>query len=167
MKHKTFFNIFFNVSSFLKSMGIILLFFFSSCDTNRVFEDNIELPKYIWDMKNKISFEVNIDDTISYHNLYINVRNASHYPYANLFIFVSIKFPNGIIAKDTVNCILADENGQWKGDGLGDIWDNQIPWKQKIKFPVKGKYIFEYEQAMRHEQIPFIMDVGLRVEKIK
>jgi len=137
----------------------------SGCDRNRVFEDNKELPDYTWDVKNKISFDVNIEDTTSLHNLYVNVRHASHYPYANLYMFIAIKFPNGKLAKDTLECVFADASGQWKGDGMGDIWDNQILWKPNVKFPVTGKYTFEYEHAMRTEQVPFIMEVGLRVEK--
>ena len=143
------------------------LFFFSSCDSNRVFEDNTDIPDFTWDVKNKISFDVDIPDTSSMYNLYVNVRNASHYPYANIFIFATITFPNGKTRSDTIECVLADESGQWKGDGAGDIWDNQIPWMEKIKFPLSGKYKFEYEHAMRLEQVPFIMDVGLRVEKVK
>ena len=153
--------------SCLLSIVYCLLFviLLSSCDSRRVFEENKELPEYVWDVKNKISFDVNIDDTTSLHNLYVNVRQATHYPYANIFIFIVIKFPNGKMAKDTMECALADETGKWKGDGMGDIWDNQILWKPNVKFPIKGKYTFEYEQAMRMEQLPFVMDVGLRVEK--
>lgn len=142
-----------------------LCLFFAACDPNRVFEDNIDLPDFAWDIKNKPAFEVQIDDTVSFYNLYVNVRHASHYPYANLYVFATITFPNGKTRKDTVECILAEPNGEWKGDGMGDIWDNQIPWMKNIKFPISGKYKFEYEHAMRMEQVPFVMDVGLRVEK--
>lgn len=144
---------------------ILLMFFLASCDSNRVFEDNTDIPEYSWDVKNKLSFDVNIEDTTQLHNLYVNVRHASHYPYANLYMFIVIKFPNGKLAKDTLECVFADADGQWKGDGAGDIWDNQILWKPNVKFPITGKYTFEYEHAMRTEQVPFIMDVGLRVEK--
>jgi gliding motility-associated lipoprotein GldH len=123
------------------------------------------MPDYVWNVKNKPTFEVKIDDTVSLYNLYVNVRHASHYPYANLYVFVTTTFPNGKTRKDTVECILAEPNGKWKGDGMGDIWDYQSPWMQNIKFPLMGIYKFEYEHAMRMEQVPFIMDVGLRVEK--
>lgn len=146
---------------------IVCILFLISCDPNRVFEDNIDMPDFVWDIKNTPVFEVEINDTLSLYNLYVNVRHASHYPYANLYIFTTITFPNGKTRKDTVECILAEPNGQWKGDGMGDIWDLQIPWMKKIKFPLKGKYKFTYEHAMRMEQVPFVMDIGLRVEKAK
>lgn len=151
----------------LRFTVVAILFLFIACDSNRIFEKNIDIPDYSWDVKNKISFDVNIDDTVSQHNLYVNVRHTSQYKYANFYLFIVIKFPNGKFAKDTFGCVLSDQNGKWKGDGMGDIWDNQILWKPNVKFPLKGKYTFEYEQAMRTEQVPFIMDVGLRVEKAK
>lgn len=149
----------------LSTVYCLLVVSLSSCDPNRVFEDNIDIPEFNWDTKNKLLFDVTIEDTTALHNLYVNVRHASHYQYANLYVFITIKFPNGKIAKDTLECRLADEEGQWAGEGMGDIWDNQILWKPNVKFPAPGKYTFEYEQAMREEQVQFIMDMGLRVEK--
>jgi recombination protein RecA len=49
------------------------------------------------------------------------VRHASHYPYANLYLFITIKFPNEKIAKDTLECVFADPSGKWKGSGMGDM----------------------------------------------
>lgn len=139
--------------------------FFISCDKNRVFEENKEIPDHVWNVNNKLTFEANITDTISNHNFYINIRNADSYPYSNLFLFVTTKFPNGQLARDTVECTLADATGRWLGDGLGDLWDNKILFKRGARFPLSGKYQFEFEQAMRVENLPLIVDAGLRIEK--
>ena len=136
-----------------------------SCDSNRVYEEYTEIPDNTWNNKNKVKFEFEISDTTTLHNVYINVRHASHYQYNNLWIFVKSSAPNGKTDIDTVECLLADKTGKWIGDGLGDIWDLQIPWKMNVRFPVSGKYIVEYEQAMRVDDLPGIMDIGLRVEK--
>lgn len=140
---------------------------FISCDPNRLFEKNIRIPDGIWDKNNHVRFEVVVEDTISPHNLYINVRNTGMYPVSNLYLFVTTIAPSGHAIKDTVQVILADERGKWLGKGLGDIWDNQRLYKEQVRFAQKGKYIFEYEQAMRLEKLPFILDVGLRVEKAR
>jgi gliding motility-associated lipoprotein GldH len=138
-----------------------------SCDSNRVFEKNIRIPDGIWDRNNPVRFEVVVEDTITPHNLYINVRNTGMYPVSNLYLFVTTIAPSGHTIKDTVQVILADERGKWLGKGLGDIWDNQKLYKEQVRFAQKGEYIFEYEQAMRLEKLPFILDVGLRVEKAR
>ena len=149
-------------SSFLL---IISALFLSSCDKNRVFEENKEIPDNLWKVENKIKFEVDVKDTIHPHNFYINVRNSDGFPYRNIFLFITTDFPNGKKAIDTLDCILADENGKWLGDGLGDIFDNQIPFKKRVRFPLTGKYSITIEQGMRVPELPLIMDVGIRIEK--
>lgn len=145
---------------------IIVVVGFTSCDSNRVYEQYTEVPDNVWNSNNKIKFEFEIDDTASLHNIYINVRHATFYQYNNLWVFVKSSAPNGKNDIDTVECLLSDKTGKWLGDGMGDIWDLQIPWKMNVRFPVRGKYIVEYEQAMRVDDLPGIMDIGLRVEKV-
>ena len=137
----------------------------TSCDPSRVFEDNIRIPDGVWEQDNIIRFDLMVEDTISAYNLYVNVRNTSLYPMSNLYLFITTTAPSGHSILDTVEVILADERGKWLGSGLGDIWDLQQAYKQNIRFAQSGKYAFEYEQAMRVERLPFILDVGLRVEK--
>lgn len=150
---------------------LITLFFIClmtvSCDKKEVFDENQKISDNVWDADEKISFDVPITDTITAHNFYVNVRNSDGYPYSNIYIFITTVFPNGKSSRDTLECILADETGKWLGDGLGDIWDNQILFKKHVRFPLSGKYTFIMEQAMRTEHLPLIMDVGLRIEREK
>lgn len=146
---------------------LLLLVLIVACDPNRVFDDNKTLSEGGWDKNDKAKFNVNISDTVSAHNVFINVRNADGYPYSNLYLFIHSKFPDGKIFTDTLECILADQNGKWLGDGLGDIYDNQILFKRNVRFKNSGLYTFELEHAMRLDKLPLIMDVGIRIEKAK
>ena len=152
---------------FILLLTAMFALFFHSCDPNRVYEKNIRIPEGIWSHDNIVKFDVMVEDTSSSHNLYVNVRNASLYPTSNLYIFITTTAPNGHSVKDTLEVILADDRGKWLGSGLGDIWDLQQIYKEQIRFAQKGGYTFEYQQAMRAEHLPFILDVGLRVEKVK
>ncbi len=142
-----------------------LLVFFSSCDSKRIYEQNNEIADNTWDAAQKIKFEVSINDTVSGNNVLINIRHAGFYPYSNLFMFINTTFPNGKTTRDTVECLLADDKGKWLGKGLGDLWDARILFKRNVRFSQSGNYTFEFEQAMRVEQLPGVMDVGLRIEK--
>ena len=137
---------------------------FSSCDSSRVYEKNIRIPKYEWDMNNVLKFEVPITDTVQAYNMYFNVRNASGYSFSNLFLFFTVHSPGGTQERDTVEIKLADETGKWLGEGLGDIWDNRVLFKKDFHFPVSGTYTFEMEQAMRVNPLTYIMDAGIRIE---
>jgi gliding motility-associated lipoprotein GldH len=153
------------IKGFFFAAFLMLCVLFSSCDKSRIFEENTAIPESGWDSSNVIKFEVDIKDPSTPANFYINVRNADGYPYSNLYLFVKTKFPNGKESNDTLECQLADENGKWIGKGIGDIYDNQIPFKRNVRFPLAGKYLFEIGQGMRTNNIPLIMDVGLRIEK--
>jgi gliding motility-associated lipoprotein GldH len=144
---------------------IVAVLTLSACDKNRIYENNTEIPQYVWHKDSLVKFEVDITETGIPTNFYINVRNADGFPYSNLFLFVKTTFPNGKTSRDTLECILADDKGKWLGSGMGDIYDNQIPFKRNVMFPLAGKYTFEYQQGMRTDALPLIMDVGLRIEK--
>ncbi|MFY9311218.1 MAG: gliding motility lipoprotein GldH [Bacteroidia bacterium] len=154
-----------NVNRIIVPIVLSAVLFFSSCDSKRIFEDNVEIPDNMWNVHNIVKLEVDITDTVAPANFYINVRNADGYPYGNLQLFIKTTFPNNQFSVDTLECILADEKGQWLGNGMGDIYDNQIPFKRHVRFPVTGKYTFELQHAMRVTDLPLIMDVGLRIEK--
>jgi len=147
-----------------------LVLLFASCDTNRVFEENRGISKGRWNVLDTISFQVEITDSVTPHNIYINIRNSGEYAFSNLFMFITTTFPNGKTSRDTVECLLADQEG-WLGSGLGDIWDNQILYRSGVRFPILGRYTFSYEQAQRSgqraqiESLPEIMDVGIRIER--
>ncbi len=154
------------MSSILK---IFFLLFLSlslfSCDKNRVFEKNVTVEKSIWSSADKMNFEVDVIDTTATYNVYINVRHASIYPYSNLWLMVTTISPDGTSQKQRVEVSLADEEGAWHGEGMGDIWDLKYLAQQNARFVKKGKYSFQFEQIMRQDPIPGIMAMGLRVEQ--
>ena len=127
----------------------------TSCDKNRIFEKNTEIPDMSWDKNNILKFDVEINDTLSPDNIYINVRNASQYQFSNLFLFLKTRIPDGKASRDTVELTLANEKG-WLGDGAGDIWDNRILFKKNFHFPQAGTYTFELEQGMRINPLPLL-----------
>ncbi len=119
----------------------------------------------MWDAEKPLVFQTVITDTINPVNVYLNIRNAGAYPFSNIFLFLNTRFPQGQIDRDTVEIMLATPEGKWLGNGLGDIWDNQVLFKSNVRFPQKGEYRFELTQAMRMNPLPGIMDAGLRIEK--
>ena len=137
---------------------------FASCDSNKVYEEYIEIDDYVWNSTKPLSFEFEVSDTAALHDIYVNVRHANQYPYSNLWLFINSWSPSGQKAVDTLQCVLADDHGKWIGSGLGDIWDTQILWKKNVRFATSGKYHVEYNQAMRTDNLVGIMDMGLRVE---
>ena len=148
-------------------LGVLLALSLVGCG-QVLFQDSQPVPNKNWEIGSNITFDVEVKDTMTGYDFYIDLRNEATYPYANIYMFVNTTFPSGKSAKDTVECILADRTGRWLGSsGLGDVIDNHILFKENIRFPNSGTYSFEFEQGMRNEALPAILDVGISLEKLK
>ncbi len=150
------------------ALNTILLFsmlLLSSCGNNVVFSKYQNFEENNWYAKNKVSFDVEMTDLNSLHDISVMVRHADAYPYSNLYLFLTTTYPDGKVMQDTLECILANTKGEWMGNGAGDIFDINIPLKLSTRFPLVGKYTFTFEQAMRTDPLPLIMDFGFEVKK--
>jgi gliding motility-associated lipoprotein GldH len=153
-----------------------LFFFFtiavllSSCDSNRVYEDNIEFKARTWKIAEPAQLEFDITDTTKRYNLYMNVRNSLDYPYSRLFVNYSLMNEAGEeLSKNMISEYLFNQkSGEPNGDsGIGDIYDHQFIFLQKQAFAKSGKYKVKFEQFMRQDTLQGILAVGLRVEKVE
>ncbi|MDB2361899.1 MAG: gliding motility lipoprotein GldH [Flavobacteriales bacterium] len=157
----------------IKGLYILLIaVLLGSCDSNRLYEKNISIDNDMWSLEQMPNFEFENTDTISEVNLILNIRHSSIYPFSNLWVFIHILSPSGATQVDTLETTLSQKDGKWLGDGLGDIWDLQVLFK-KVRLNESGTYSFKIEQAMRHgnlskiEQLPGVMEIGLRIENIE
>lgn len=144
-----------------------ILFLSVSCQNVSVYDANIDIPNETWTLDSIATFKVNIVDTSSVHNILVNIRNTNDYPNSNLYLFIQTTSPTGATLRDTLECILADDKGNWLGKGFGAIRDSQFPYKKYIKFPENGTYVFDIQQGMRTHSLKGIASIGLRVEKVE
>jgi gliding motility-associated lipoprotein GldH len=152
-------------NSFIFLIGAFILF--SACDESRVYEKNIDFPANDWYVDSVARFSVDIVDPSIDYNLYIDVRNAVSYPFTNLYVQYNLydSTQKKLQGKLMRLPLFDKKTGNPFGDGLGDIFDHRFAVNKNFKFPYKGKYKVEVIQYMRQDPLPFIMSVGLRVEK--
>lgn len=141
----------------------LILLILAGCGKGVVFDNNKSISGDVWKSDQVIRFDVPVEDTVHIFKFYLNLRHTTSYRYANIFLFIDSTFPDGKHARDTVECILADPSGKWLGKGVSNVRDNQVLLRRGLRFPQKGNYIFEFEQAMRETELKGIMDVGLRI----
>lgn len=146
---------------------ISVILFSQSCGNRDVYNDGITFKDEMWEANNPAKFQVEVSDTINLHNIYLIIRNTDSYPNSNLFLFITTTSPENNSLRDTLECILADEKGNWLGRGFGKVRDNLVVYKPDVRFPVKGVYKIEIQQAMRNDRLAGILNVGLRIEKAK
>lgn len=152
-----------------KQFWIVLLSgaLLQSCDDKRITDVFYPVEGKAWAYTDIKTVEVNITDTSSLCNVYLNLRHAGDYEWQNLYLRVKVVSPAGDSSMSRVSFQLTAPDGQWLGSGLGDIVEYQVPFKENIQFKELGTYRFELEQHMRVNPLQGIHDVGLRVEKAK
>lgn len=155
------------------SLLICMVFVFMSCDSNGVFDTYVAIPKHQWSSENTIEFAVQSNDTLSKHNVFIQLRNTEEFEFSTLFIIGEIEFPNGTQVIDTLEYEMADVEGKWLGTGYTSIKENKLFYKENIQFNQSGIYTFSLRQATRKmadivgkKPLKGVSDVGLRIEKI-
>jgi gliding motility-associated lipoprotein GldH len=141
---------------------------FTSCQTLDVFEKNVALPKHEWSnsFKPEISFE--ITDTISSYNIYVVLRHTDAYRYKNIWLNVYTQIPGDTTMNQRLDLLLATDDKGWLGSGMDDIYEHRIRiTQQPQRLARKGLYKFRLEQIMREDPLENVMNVGIRVEKVK
>jgi gliding motility-associated lipoprotein GldH len=146
---------------------ILLVCLFSACNKGVVYSKYYTFKENQWKAADKAEFEVDIADTLSLNNINLMIRHADAYPYSNIFLFVTTAYPDGKLLSDTMEIVLANSKGEWIGSGAGDLFDYKVPVKKNVRFPLKGKYKFTFEQGMRVDPLPYVMDFGFEIEKSK
>jgi len=137
--------------------GIFLLtaLCFFACNNNVLFKADKEITN-TWHTDSLLIFQFRTNDTNITFYSEINIRHTIEYSYKNLFVFVRQTNPEGQTVVDTVECVLADKTGKWKGRGVGDILDFTKRYNDSILFETSGEYKIEIEQAMRYGELPKI-----------
>ena len=149
---------------------LLLFVLLISCDSKRVFEDNVEFNDRNWKIAQTARFKFQIADTAKKYNLLLNVRNSLDYPYARLFVNYELLAPDSaLLSKKMISEFLFDQKtGKPFGtSGIGDVYDHQFPLLGNLSFKKSGEYEMTLQQFMRMDTIPGILAVGIRVETVK
>lgn len=152
-----------------KSAPSYLLFLFvaliSSCGPDTIYEKTYEISAGEWFYSDTLTYEVNIDDTLTIYNLYLDLEHSREYPFENMYVRIHTGFPSGERLSKQVSLELANEAGIWIGDCDSEICSVTIPIQMGAYFDQPGVYTFKLEQYMRRNPLPGVRSIGLRIEE--
>lgn len=139
-----------------------------ACTGNDLYRAQADLDPNGWAATDPaiLEFEVEEKDVDVPVNFFVDLRHNGEYPYRNLFLFMEMTLPNNSSHKDTVELLLADRLGHWRGSGgwaLSNNVKHHVLYRYQDKLPMAGKYRVTVEQAMREDQLPGVLDVGVAI----
>ncbi|MFN4199048.1 MAG: gliding motility lipoprotein GldH [Flavobacterium sp.] len=153
-------------------LGLLFLVL-TSCDKHRVFDRYIAVDN-AWHRDSIIRFDFETQDTVTYHQLFVTLRNNKNYPFSNLFVIISMEDPDEKITVDTLEYMMAYPDGTLMGKGFSDIKENKLFYKENFRFKKPGKYQMGIQHAVRDigqvegkEILNGVQEVGFRIESKK
>jgi gliding motility-associated lipoprotein GldH len=156
------------VKLLLATVFIGLFFILPACnEPGTLLDQSNEIVNHTWFYSNKIKTEVKITDNLVPYNIYFNLRHSANYRYSNIFVLVHQTNPAHQTKTIRYEFKLANPDGEWIGNGSGNLYNYRLPLLTNYRFPASGTYSFTIEQNMRDNPLREISDVGLRVEKAK
>ncbi|MDR2359189.1 MAG: gliding motility lipoprotein GldH [Prevotellaceae bacterium] len=142
----------------------VIALFCISCEYNGMVEQQINIPQATWHKDSIIPVTLPVEDTLSYCTVLLTLRYTDDYPYNNIILSVATTAPSGITACDTVEYRLMD-NGKWNGKTGGRWIDSRLEFRTGVRFRQYGDYRFRIAHLMRHEKLPGVGTVGVRIER--
>ena len=145
-----------------------LSIFFYSCSPIDIFQKTEAIPSQKWFYNYKPEFVAKITDTATRYNVFVVLRHTDAYKYNNLWIRLGSKAPGDTMRFQNINLTLSNDVNGWEGKGMDDIFEvrkNITPGP--VPFNKAGDYTFSVSQIMREDPLLHILNVGIRIEKVK
>ncbi|WP_170971003.1 gliding motility lipoprotein GldH [Ilyomonas limi] len=144
---------------------ILLAAFVAGCQQLDVYEKTIPFPKHEWAAAEKPTFNFTITDTAAHYNVFIVLRHGDAYHFNNLWMDITTIPPGDTVQTVRANLKLGD-NQKWLGNTIDDIVEHRILINTNpLKFKA-GNYKFMLQQVMRENPLQYVLNAGIRVEKV-
>jgi gliding motility-associated lipoprotein GldH len=147
---------------------MLMVFLMCSCDSAIWYKSSVVVPVNGWHKDSVAVFKSSVSQIEKSCHILLTIENTEEYEYSNAWFFVDAVSPMGKIHRDTLECNLADDRGQWYGKRKrGKKFKSTHPYKLNIRFPEKGLYTYYVMQGMRDSVLSGIASVGIEIMDIK
>ncbi len=143
-------------------IAVIFSLLLGACGNHVVFRQHKTFENVSWNRFDILLFEVPVmaGDYLDFH---LALRHHTHFPYDYLDANITFYSPGGEMRSGEYHFKLKDNNGQWKADGMGELWDIELPIRDSLYFNKDGICKVRIENKMTKIETPGIMEVGLIV----
>ena len=134
----------------------LVLLLITSCTGHNRFHSYLPVNKDGWKRTDTLYFHaVPIDTKKDRMEISLGIRHTHRYPYRDIWL---------AIGQDTLHINLADEQGRWKGKGIGDM--RLVQQEASISLTDTDSCgTIRIHHIMQHDPLPGISDIGIEVRE--
>jgi gliding motility-associated lipoprotein GldH len=147
---------------FFISLAVFITF--TSCKETSVYKEYRKLDNMTWNRFDFIEFEVPVEegDKLDFD---LFLRHHIAFPYDKLFVNITFYLPGGEFRSANYDFELKDKEGNWLADGMGELWDIELPIRNELKFSETGLCKVRLENQYPKTITPGIIELGLIVKR--
>ena len=132
------------------------------CQGDIVYTVFKSLPNVGWEADSSLCYQPVVTDSVVDYQMLITIRHTDVYPYQNLWLFVDIEQDSLLLTRDTIECYMANERGEWLGGGL-TVHELPLLYSENYQFGNSGEYQISITQGMREDTLVGIKEVGVKI----
>lgn len=146
-------------------LGIFFTVCLWSCKQNEVYYKFVPISHNQWDKGNKVCFEIDSINPNLQHKYSIDIELSHNvdYLYETLWLYIDQTHQDSIIVRDSLECLLTNENSKWLGSGNGPLRHISFSYKNGIALDTATQSRICISHAMQDLQLKGIEKIGLRI----
>ena len=136
-------------------LGLVTVVVMTACQGNVLYHSYCPLSPDGWDRCDTVWFDADVqfDETMAYQYR-IGIRHSDSYPYRDIWLKAG---------RDTLHIHLADGEGRWKGNGIGETHLLELPVNLYAPEDTSGR--IGVIHLMQHNPLPGVSHIGLCLMK--
>lgn len=146
---------------------IILLFLFllTACQKSTLYHSYQPVPNTGWQRNDTLFYPLNSSLNTGYYEIQIGIRHLESYPYRDIWLEMSHNLQDSTsFQKDTLHLYLADEWGNWYGNGIGGLLQYTEEQVLRIHLQEKNNHpSFRIVHLMNDSLLKSVYDVGIQL----
>ncbi|MBC8320944.1 MAG: hypothetical protein H8E34_09500 [Bacteroidetes bacterium] len=143
---------------------VIFAFLLTGCNSSTVFKEYEKFDDISWNRLYYLNFEVPVQKQESL-DFYLALRHHTDFLYSFIDVNVTFFTPDGETRSRDYHFRLKNTDFRWRGDGMGELWDIELPIRKEMIFNKDGICKVRIENKMKRAETPGIIEVGLIVKK--
>jgi gliding motility-associated lipoprotein GldH len=139
---------------------ISALILITACDSRTIYREYRKFDNVSWNRMNILKFEVPVTagEELDFS---LFLRHHTDFPYDKLYVNITFYSPEGDMRTAEYDFKLKDDKGNWLADGMGELWDIELPIRQNMLFSAGGICKVQIENKYSKIETPGIVEVGL------
>jgi gliding motility-associated lipoprotein GldH len=142
-----------------------------SCQPEDVLHEDFKaLPNATWYADSLLHFEF-AQPQAQTADLMLRLRYGLNYKFCNLYVMAELRSPSGNVLEgelkniDILDCGSGKPYGSPNGEGLGGLYEYEVPLFEGCAFNEPGTYRLSLRQHMRQDTLQNLQAVGLLLQK--